>query len=425
MKILTGDCLDLLPSLETNSVHSLVTDVPASISFMSRDWDSDRGGREEWVAWLTTILRECLRVLRPGGHALVWALPRRSHWTATAIEDSGFEIRDIVSHLFGQGFPKSHDVSKAIDKLQGEERERIRGVRSGVVKNTYAQDAWSREYKDSVLSPVPITDEAAKWQGFGSALKPAVEFYILARKPLQETSIAANVLKWGCGALNIDACRAGSELLSYKGSRVVGAGRERSCNLVDRGDGKTPDGRDLAKAVERQERYAENKQEKTVSGRHPANLILSHSPECSQIACEPGCPVADLGSAARYFYCAKASRGERNRGCETLPVKSPEEMTGRAAGSPGLVMVGGKANPYAGTSGAARSNHHPTVKSVALMRYLCRLITPPGGIVLDPFLGSGTTAVAALQEGFDCIGMELDSDYVQIANARIAAALST
>lgn len=340
--LILGDCLEALPAIADNSLDSLVTDPPAGISFMGKAWDSDKGGREKWVAWLASVFRECVRVLKPGAYALVWALPRTSHWTATALEEAGFEVRDVITHLFGQGFPKSMDVSKAIDKKLGAKRERLRGVRSGVVRDTYAQDAWSLEFKDSVLSPVPLTDEARQWQGWGTGLKPAAEFWILARKPLAEKSVAANVLRWGTGGVNIDGCRVGTERVKTDGRKCGGEA------IYGGGKGITSEG------------FKGQAHE----GRFPANVILE----------EPDL----LGEAARFFYCPKASQKERGEG-----------------------------------------NHHPTVKPLALMRYLCRLVTPPGGTVLDCFMGSGSTGLAAVAEGFGFVGIEADPDYHRIAEARL------
>lgn len=193
-----GDCLDVLRGMADCSVDAVVTDPPAGISFMGKAWDHHKGGRSAWIAWMTEIAAEVNRVLKPGGHALVWAIPRTSHWTATAWEDAGFEVRDRVAHVTGSGFPKSLNVGAAIDKMLGAKRERIRGVRSGVVNAAYAQDAWSKEFKDSVLSSEPITEEARQYTGYGTALKPAVEDWWLLRKPL-DGAVAGNVLKWGVG----------------------------------------------------------------------------------------------------------------------------------------------------------------------------------------------------------------------------------
>lgn len=370
-----GDAKDISAELPPESVDALVTDPPAGIGFMGKGWDSDKGGRDAWVAWLEGVLRGALTVLKPGAHALVWALPRTSHWTATALENAGFEVRDVVMHLFGTGFPKSLDVAKA--------------------------------------------GAGADWDGWGTALKPAAEHWILARKPLAGT-VACNVLQYGTGGLNVDGCRVAST------DKLVHPAIARASNLVL--------GTGLGAGSQTEP-----------GGRFPANVLLSHSwpcwhegredylcPICGEVRqsgecskcgtrkgrCAPGCAVSALGEHARFYFCAKPSRSERDAGCEALPVRSGGEATDREEGSAGL------SSPRAGAGrGGGARNFHPTVKAQALMRYLCRLITPPGGVVLDLFTGSGSTGVAALAEGFSFIGVEQSAEYLPIARARIEAAL--
>lgn len=332
---LNGDCLEQLKSIPDNCVDSLVTDPPAGISFMGKAWDDDKGGRKQWVAWMTEVMSECLRVMKPGAHGLVWALPRTSHWTATALEDAGFEVRDVVTHLFGSGFPKSMDVSKAIDKSAGLERPRIPGGQGGV---------------NTVLG-ARKPGEARQWQGWGTALKPASEHWILVRKPCSEKTVAANVLKWGCGGLNIDASRVGMQpAQTYTAPDITG-------------DNFNSD--------------VSNKTRKTISvpaqGRFPANLVLDET-AAEMLDEQTG------NTESRFFYVAKASK--RDKGTD---------------------------------------NTHPTVKSTALMTYLIRIVTPPGGVVLDPFMGSGTTGVAAIKSNFYFIGVEKEEAYFIISSNRIAA----
>lgn len=209
--LILGDCLEVLPTLAAESVDAVVTDPPAGISFMGKEWDRDKGGRNQWIAWMTQIAAECLRVLKPGGHAFVWSLPRTSHWTATAWEDAGFEPRDCVYHIFGSGFPKSLDISKAIDKAAGAEREVVgsnqyagRRIESSGPDNG---DACYGQYGIPGNITAPATPAARQWDGWGSALKPAAECWWLFRKPLSEKTIAANVLRWGCGGINVDGGR--------------------------------------------------------------------------------------------------------------------------------------------------------------------------------------------------------------------------
>lgn len=369
--ILHGDCLEKLKELADNSIDSVVTDPPAGISFLSKGWDSDKGGRDQWIKWLSEIMVEVKRVLKPGGHAFVWALPRTSHWTATAIEDAGFQVRDIAMHIFGSGFPKSHN-------LKGEH------------------------------------------VGFGTALKPAAEHWILARKPLEKgLTVAENVQKWGTGALNIDASRIDA------GAVIPGGGkfkRGESRGMVY-GEGEAPS----------------NAQPHT-QGRWPANVILDEeaaemldeqsgsrgggggSPKsASQVGFSGAKAEADkvvrndTGGASRFFYCAKASKAERNAGLEGMPLRKRSDAN----------KMMGDAGPMKTGSGNERTteflNHHPTVKPIKLMEYLIRLVTPPNGTVLDCFAGSGTTGVAAKRLGFGFIGVEREAEYVAIAEKRMEA----
>lgn len=472
-----GDCLELLQKLRANSVDALVTDPPAGIGFMNKGWDKDKGGRDAWVAWLAGVMREVLRVLKPGAHGLVWALPRTSHWTATALEDAGFEVRDVVMHVFGSGFPKSLDVSKAIDDKLGFDRPIVGPKIHGDGKPQHftteaAKSATAGRSQSGVTvhanATLPASPEAAQWDGWGTALKPAAEHWILVRKPLEGT-VAANVLEYGTGGLNIGACRIGSD--------VVGGGGAAFGSSWLEGSG-------LAKGYE----------PRPVVGRFPANVLFSHSPDCVpdgtrvekghagypngpggngfhggvgreadgsrteahapipdreviRYRCAPGCPVAQLdaqagqsksrkgkprtskapgdgygmthtgaeyddeGGPSRYFYVAKPSSRERDAGLAEAGIepKSGGQITDREDGSAGL------SSPRAGAGRmGGRRNPHPTVKPIELMRYLVRLITPPGGLVLDPFTGSGTTGIAALQEGAEFLGAEQSEEYAQI-----------
>ena len=368
-----GDCLDVLPTLAAGSVDALVTDPPGALSFMGMAWDGDKGGRAQWVAWLAERMRAARRVVKPGHYGLVWALPRTSHWTACALEDAGWEIRDRVSHIFGSGFPKHK-----------------------------------------------------------SALKPAVEDWWLVRNPGK-----------GGAALNIDAAR---------------VAHNEECRMMK----AQSTGHDFYRQAGRYE----DKLELKPDGRWPAHLVLSHSAACNGV-CAPDCPVAlmdsqsgerklggrnitrhkatngydggwgdmagtfplDTGGASRFFtrldaddyapflYAAKASRTERNRGCEGLEAKATRDHDMMTSGF--TVDRRSPNGGYENKPAPPRANHHPTVKSQALMQWLCRLITPPGGVVLDMFAGSGSTGVAAAACGFDFVGMEREAEYIPIARARL------
>ncbi len=383
MKLIHGDCLEAMRLMDESCVDSVVTDPPAGISFMNKGWDDDKGGRDQWVAWLTEVMKEALRVLKPGGHALVWAIPRTSHWTGKALEDAGFEVRDVITHLFGTGFPKSLDISKAIDKAAGAEREVVATVKktpSAHSENMHEgyRRPWAENHPKTMDITAPSTDAAKQWQGFGTALKPAAEFWFLVRKPLSERTVAANVLKWGTGGINIDGCRIPGAI------PVVPQPRLNAGDIY--GLEKGGKGR-VEGMVSRSE------------GRFPANLILSEGTD----------KVLDESagqSVAKFFYVAKASASEKNANLDT------EETTvddGRN------IPID---NPFQ-RGKTARKNTHPTVKAIKLMEYLVKLVTPPGGTVLDMFMGSGSTGVAAQSLGFSFIGIEREAEYLAIAAARI------
>jgi len=393
--LINGDSLEILKKLPDNSFDSMVTDPPAGIAFMGKKWDKDKGGRKLWIAWLESIMTEAFRTLKPGAHILVWAIPRTSHWTATAIENAEFEIRDVVTHIFGSGFPKSHNIGKKIKEFDG----------------------W------------------------GTALKPASEHWILARKPLSEKTIAANVLEHGTGGINIDASRIGLGNDKTKGgcagtSAIHGGGINKRAP-VDH-----------------------------TKGRFPANLILSHKPGCTQVGTKEGKGYTinrftdgakPFGNGAGHPYKVE------DQGPETIAVWDCEddcaiktldnqtgvltsgEMKGKIKGKAGKDTFGsykGEATEqpyYADSGGASRffycakaskkektlnktiENKHPTVKSLKLMKYLINLVTPPGGVVLDPFMGSGTTGQAALEGNFGFVGVELEAESYEICKKRCSS----
>jgi len=370
--------------MEPNSVDSICCDGPYELGFMGRAWDSTG------IVYDPEFWRLCLRVLKPGGHLANFCATRTSHRMVCAVEDAGFEIRDSLLWLYGSGFPKSLDISKAIDKAAGAEREQILvPTKPGNHKGQAGDIALGASGMTDISAPA--TPEAQQWHGWGSALKPAHEPIVLARKPLAGT-IAETVLEYGTGGLNVDGCRVAGEM-----------GPDRSL-----GKPRRTDNTKYGKANERI-----NPQDP--AGRWPPNVLLS--PETAAKLGDKASyfPVFDYGDEGRFFYAPKASREEREAGCEHLPARSGAEAVEREEGS------AGQQNPRAGAGRTASEvrNFHPTVKPVSLMRWLCRLITPPGGLVLDPFAGSGTTGIAAVSEGFDFIGIELDPEHHAIAMARI------
>lgn len=359
-----GDCLEVLAAMEPESVDAIVCDPPYGLGFMGRAWDVLPPG-EDWA-------RLCLRVLKPGGHLVAFGGTRTVHRLTTAIEDGGFEIRDMVSWLYWSGFPKSLDVSKAIDREAGAERDVVMvPTKPGNRPEQAGPIALGASGMRNIAGPA--TEAAKKWNGYGTALKPAQEPAVLARKPLTGT-VAANVLEHGTGALNIDGCR-----FAYGDEAWPGPHSEWSYTNGPGGNTWTGGW------------SHESREKPTASnnlGRWPAN-IYAHP---------------------------KASRSEREAGCERLPGRTGAEATDRTAGSAGLD------NPRAGAGRTADKvkNHHPTVKPIGVMRWLCKLTGgQPGSVILDPFMGSGTTGCAAVLEGFDFIGIEREPEYMQICEARI------
>ena len=413
--LLLGDCLDRLREMDDCSVDSVVTDPPYGLSFMGKKWDYDVPSEEIW--------RECLRVLKPGGHLLAFAGTRTQHRMAVRIEDAGFEIRDMIAWVYGSGFPKSLDVSKAIDKAAGVAFDSKPASGVGFM-NTDGGGGYNVT-KNQLVCKGDSTDAARQWQGWGTALKPALEPITVARKPLGEKTVAANVLKHGAGAMNVDGCRVGTDggtrkagLPSYKAGTSLAGSVDGSlngggCEPIDAGRWPANlihDGSDEVVGL-----FPETKSGGgDKHGRKPSTFCVSTDWKAFKGTSNGG----DSGSAARFFYCPKASKKDRDEGLDGF-----ERST--------LNMSGGRTQNTSKGDGTAereikpRANVHPTVKPTELMRYLCRLVTPPEGIVLDPFMGSGSTGKAAVLEGFQFIGIERDEEYMKIAESRIAAAVKS
>lgn len=376
--LILGNCLEQMAAMPDNSVDSIVTDPPYGLSFMGKKWDYDVPSTEIWA--------ECLRVLKPGGHLLAFAGTRTQHRMAVRIEDAGFEIRDMIAWVYGSGFPKSLDVSKAIDKAAGAVREKVMATGNPHKNRNMNDDGWSKigEKRPTMDSAFPATDLAQQWQGWGTALKPALEPITVARKPLIGT-VAANVLAHGTGAINVDGCRVEANGEKTGTNGAVGLKPENGWNKNN-----------MSRNVCREQ--------STTKGRWPANLIHDGSEEVTNL----------MESPARFFYCAKASKRDRDEGLSSLPTVTADPYGQHR----GRRMEDNDAR-FDGKPAAQGKNNHPTVKPTALMRYLCRLVTPPGGIVLDPFMGSGSTGKAAVLESFDFIGIELNQEYFAIAEKRV------
>ena len=412
--LLLGDCLERMRELPDGCVDAIVTDPPYGLSFMGKKWDYDVPSTEIWA--------ECLRVLKPGGHLLAFAGTRTQHRMAVRIEDAGFEIRDMIAWVYGSGFPKSLDVSKAIDKAAGVDREVVgqyfapdgkpRGIDKGIQGGSFG--AGCSNYVAEKFVTAPATEAAKQWQGWGTALKPALEPITVARKPLIGT-VAENVLAHGTGALNIDGCRVGTEDMSAQWDRTW------NDNSGELGQRYPQSGREAGKVVP--------------PGRWPANLIhdgdqmvLDLFPTCKPATSRTPSNVKGAtsfgagnnlhiykdatDSAARFFYCAKTSKKDRDEGLEGLEEVASPDFDQRPSGD-FAARMNRERQPV------LKRNTHPTVKPTDLMRYLCRLVTQPGGVVLDPFMGSGSTGKAAKREGFGFIGIERDEAYFDIAKRRI------
>ena len=408
--VIHGDCLEVLRGMPDDSVDSVVTDPPYGLSkepdirevltkwLNGEPYDHGHGGfmGKKWDSFVPhpDIWREVYRVLKPGGHALVFAGTRTQDLMTIALRLAGFEIRDVIEWLYFSGFPKSLDVSKAFDKRAGVEREKIRYKARQSTSGTFCGHMDSRPWIEEsrkkgyheVDGPEPVTDLAKQWNGWGTALKPAHEPIILARKPIIGT-VAENVERWGTGAINIDGCR-----IPLNGEKPpTGSGRAGdsiySQVATSKGNGGniTPE-----------------------NGRFPANIVTTEPDAFWSKYCDV---TAKTGNVTPEHLSKKASKKDRNSDWRGEPINLPDKPArtyGEYKGTP----------EHATNMYTKRANHHPTVKPTDLMAWLVRLVTPPGGIVLDPFAGSGSTLVAAKREGFRYIGIEREAEYVEIARAR-------
>ena len=454
MRLHNGDCLNILKMMIEDEVFvdSIVTDPPYELGFMGRSWDSTG------IAFQKETWELCLKVLKPGGHLLAFSGSRTYHRMAVAIEDAGFEIRDQVMWLYGSGFPKSMNVGKALDKKLGNERE------SFGTKLKKAGDMRGGNYVkggDYKSIEIEITKGNTEWEGWGTALKPAHEPLVLARKPLSEKSVVDNVLKHRTGGINIDECRVGNEEIDtsknrrnkqettiFKGgwkseeggdtvtgrfpANVMHDGSDVVKDIFPKtgtkGDAKYPDSNPDFRDQGRQSKenmgidklsfgQTENVKRKAVNRQPRKDDKVWTNKNSGMKSLQYTIEYEDSGDASRYFYCAKTSKAERNQGLDNLPTKKASSMPGRR--NPDDMKDSKIDNDVTGRFVTQKKNIHPTVKPIKLMKYLCRLITPKGGTVLDPFMGSGSTGMAAKEENFEFVGIEKEEEYFNIATARI------
>lgn len=420
--IIHGDCVEEMKKLEENSIDVIVTDPPYGIGFMGKEWDNFKpsiikDGMEKDKRPKTQIAstrvsniagtydlslsgargfqdfcegwsKEAMRILKPGGFMLVSCSTRMYNRMTCGIEDAGFEIRDTIMWLYGNGFPKSLNIGKQIDKIEGIEHP----------KNTPISDNTSMSGANYTRNKMDIQSDLGKqWEGWGTALKPACEPIVVARKPLSEKNVALNVLKWGTGGINIDECRIGT-----KGGTKHEDGEKEYDNEIY--------GKGLYKAFGKK---VEN------LGRFPANIILNE--EAGKLMPDESSEYDDLKqqtlmgdtlelenkSASRFFYCAKSSKSERNLGCEDMKDNTTND---------GREVVSDRPHQRGATN---RKNNHPTVKPIKLMEYLIKLVSKENALVLDPFAGSGSTLIACQKLNRKFIGIEKEEEYIKIINARL------
>ena len=388
-----------LDKLEENSIDCIITDPPYELGFMGKNWDS-AGISFQKLTW-----EKCFRVLKPGGYLLAFGGSRTYHRIACAIEDAGFEIRDTIMWIYGSGFPKSMNIGLAIDKCFGYTGNRSIGFsfagddgrKAPLNRNRNLRADYGGKYD-------VISDLAKKWEGFGTALKPAFEPIIMARKPVEHT-VVENLLKYGVGGINIDECRVETDEEITTHSKSA----ESSISKGIYGD------------------YGSVKTHQTKGqklGRFPANLILTYDDSDYDEVCG-GFPKTNDESACRYFYCAKTTKRDRDEGLNNFETR---QSTGGGGGIGDYLNDVNSASGKFGSEKAPHKNHHPTVKPTALMQYLVRLVAPKGSVILDPFMGSGSTGKAIAYEnndrgaGYSFIGIEMQEDYFEIAKARISFA---
>ena len=380
-KIICGNMLEELDKLEPNSIDSIVTDPPYLIDFMGKEWDKNENG----ISGKKSTWEKCYRVLKPGGHMLVFGASRTFHKIWCAVENAGFDLKDTILWLYGTGFPKGMNIGLEIDKRNNIESTIVGTGRSGA--NSRAYQSWDT----TTAGEYTIKKANNEWNDWRTQLKPAFEPILVAMKPI-ENNIVTNIQKYGVGGINIGGCR-----IPYLSAE------DTETNDTD-----------------------------TQGGRYPSNVIIQYDNNTFDEVCLGFPNTYDINglvkSPLRYFYCPKATDEDRESGLDYYKTYSHEELNNRKVGSAGANrQYGGSTNPYLSIS-SSRKNIHPTVKPESLMRYLVRLVTPKNGTVLDPFMGSGSTGKAAMLENdklnsnYKFIGIELDPYYCELATGRISYA---
>ena len=446
MRLLLGDCLDKLKELDDNSIDSIVTDPPYGLSFMGKEWDKKKATQEtksqvvkglgagmkmttladniEFEKWVTEWSVECMRVLKPGGYMLTFGGSRMYHRLASGVENAGFEIRDQIMWIYGSGFPKSLNIGKAIDKKNGVQGDVI-GTRKVTSSDIGQKSGWNNLNTDrGVYEYREIMNEYVGW---GTALKPAHEPIVMARKPLSEKTVVENVLEWGTGGINIDDSRIGvsdNDDIFAKNPHTKGGfgygdtsiyGDSKGSENYDPSQGRFPANvifdEEAGKILDEQSGVSKSTGGR--SGNKEGIGLNGIYGDYKGIVTDENPGFGDIGGASRFFYCPKTSKTDRNEGLDDFDKKSRSDAN----------KMMGKSGNFKTGSGNDRTtefkNNHPTVKPTDLMLYLIRLVTPKGGTTLDPFMGSGSTGKAAVRGGFDFVGIEREDEYMEIAQARI------
>lgn len=453
MKIIHGDCIEKLKELDDNSIDSIVTDPPYGLGFMGKDWDTfdksqfgkkgeegkndlknkknfkilPRYNTDGLYDFTKDWAKECYRVLKPGGHLLSFAGSRTYHKICMGVEDAGFEIRDQIMWIYGSGFPKSMNIGLQLDKKLGNERELVERPKSEQRPNADKNRDKNKDVGGFAMSDNKYKSVGnSEWEGWGTALKPAHEPIVMARKPLSEKTVVDNVLEWGTGGINIDGSRIGTEQRTYKGmssKKPEGAGTFRDDNWIPKDIENTVEGRFPANLIFDEEAGKildeQSGISKSTGGRSGNKEGVGQNGIYSQYKGEvrdenPG--LGDIGGASRFFYCPKTSKTDRNEGLDEFE----DKLQANAKFRPNHLekaLEGDSGKPHGRYT--PTKNNHPTVKPTDLMLYLIRMITPKGGTTLDPFMGSGSTGKAAVRGEFDFVGIEREKEYIKIAKARI------